>query len=352
MQKPARGSVLLIDVGGTIGDESHGPRPPAGVVVSGARGRFLSRSRSDALRRIADYDYVFVSDEASPDLDVDLWTSAARLIDAHKGRYAGFVVTHGTDTLAWAAAALSFALSGVSCSVAVTGAMRPLASRDSDGWPNLVHSFETASRGLLAGVSVVFGSRILHGCRARKLSCAPADVFDSPAVPPVGRIGGSIRRTRRLAARQLRASITDESRRFVFDSGVAFVPISPNLPDTAFAHLRWCRGVVVETYPSGTIPRRLLPALEALAADRPVVVSIENGRLTAPGWPRYPAFLISARDMTREAAVVKLMWALGQSSDRESVRRLMTSDVLGEVSIDGDEPECSSRGQGRTGEQR
>ena len=90
--------------------------------------------------------------------------------------------------------------------------------------------------------------------------------------------------------------------------------------------------MVVETYPSGTIPRRLLPALEALAVDKPVVVSLENGRLLAPNWPRYPSFLISAGDMTREAAVVKLMWALAQSSERDSLRRLMTSNLVGELS--------------------
>jgi L-asparaginase/Glu-tRNA(Gln) amidotransferase subunit D len=80
------------------------------------------------------------------------------------------------------------------------------------------------------------------------------------------------------------------------------------------------------------IPRQLLPALEALAADRAVVVSVENGRLVAPAWPRYPSFLISARDMTREAVVVKLMWALAQSSDRDSLRQLMISNLVGEVS--------------------
>lgn len=350
MQRTACGSVLLIDVGGTIGDDSPGPRPPAGMVLPGARGRFLSPSRAKALQYIADYDYVFVSDEGSPDINVDLWMDVARLIDCHKDRYAGFVVTHGTDTLAWAAAALSFALSGISCSVAITGAMHPLARPDSDGWPNLLHSFEAISRGLLASVSVVFGSRILHGCRARKVSYAPADAFDSPAVPPVGRIGQSIRLMRRLAHPKPWGPAIADSRRFSFDSHVAYVPLAPNLPDAAFTHLGWCRGVVVETYPSGTIPRRLVPTLESLATDRPVVVSIENGRLTAPCWPEYPPFLISARDMTREAAVIKLMWALGQSSDRGSVRRLMTSDVAGEVSTNGDEPDCSSREQERTGE--
>ncbi len=110
--------------------------------------------------------------------------------------------------------------------------------------------------------------------------------------------------------------------------------ISPNLPAAAFTHIGWSRGVVVETYPSGTLPRRLLPALEALAADRPVVVSVENGRLTAASWPQYPPFLISASDMTREAAVVKLMWVLAQVADRECVRHLMTSDIVGEMSVD------------------
>jgi L-asparaginase len=305
------------------------------VIARGESGRFLSRSQSAALRRIAEYDYIFVSDEGSPDIKPDLWADIARLIDKHRAQYAGFVVTHGTDTLAWAAAALSFALCGIPTSVILTGAMRPLAEEGSDGWPNLLHSFEAISRRLLAGVSVVFGTRILHGCRARKLSYTPADAFDSPAVPPVAKIGETIQLSPHMGRPRVLPSLIDESRRFCFHSDVAFVPISPNLQDTVFSHLGWSRGVVVETYLSGTIPRRLLPALEALAAERPVVVSIENGRLTAPNWPQYPAYLISARDMTREAAVVKLMWALAQSADREALRHLMTSNVVGEISIDG-----------------
>jgi len=328
----ARGRLLLIDVGGTIGEGSpRYPRPSWRIEHCGAA-RLLSPARTRALRRIADFDYVFASDAGSPDIDPRVWLEVAKAIYQHKTDYAGFVVTHGTDTLAWAAATLGFALWGLSGPVVVTGATRPLTSPGSDGWPNLVGSFHAAHRGVGPGVAVAFGSRILHGCRARKLaSSGPVDVFESPAIPPLGRTG-NIRLVPRRIHLESQPLQLDESRRFHFDPAVAFVPISPNLPETAFARLRWSRGVVVETYPSGTIPRRILPALKALAADRPVVVSVENGRLVAPDWPRYPSFLIPARDMTREAVVVKLMWALAQSADRDSLRRLMTTNLVGELS--------------------
>lgn len=332
--KAARGRVLLIDMGGTIGEGTPRDRRGRGQLCAGASARFLSAARVSALQRIAHFDYVCFNDKASPDLSPLLWMDLAKTIDEHKARYEGFVVTHGTDTLAWAAATLSFALWGFTGSVIVTGAMRPLTRRGSDGWPNLVHSFRIASQRLVPSVSVVFGARILHGCRVRKVACRSTEAFDAPAVAPLGRIGKTIRLTRPAVRPRRVPRLLDENRRFLLDRDVAFVAVSPNLAHTTLEQLGWARGVVVETYPSGTIPRRLFPALEALAADRPVVISVENGRLMAPTWPRYPAFLTSARDMTREGAVMKLMWALAQSSDRKSLQRLMMSNVVGEISTD------------------
>jgi L-asparaginase/Glu-tRNA(Gln) amidotransferase subunit D len=211
-----RDRLLLIDIGGTIGEASPRYRRSPWRIEEGEAARLLSNLRTVALRRIADFDYnMFVTDEGRPNINPCVWLGVAKVIYEHKTDYAGFVVTHGTDTLSWAAATISFALRGLSASVIVTGAILPLTRPGSDGWRNLVHSFLTVRRGMVTGVAVAFGSRIMHGCRVWKLaSSGPFDAFESPAIPALGRTGTTMRLWSRNIRPQPHPPWLDESRRF------------------------------------------------------------------------------------------------------------------------------------------
>ncbi len=110
--------------------------------------------------------------------------------------------------------------------------------------------------------------------------------------------------------------------------------VTPTLSAATVCQCGRRKGVVIETYQSGTIPEWLHSELAKLARRCVVVVTIENGRRTAPRWADYPGGVISVRDMTREAAVVKLMWALGRTGGKPSAERLMRKNLIGEMSED------------------
>lgn len=289
----------------------------------------------------------------SADMRPSDWLRLAGDIRERYDGHDGFVVLHGTDTLAYTSSALSFLVGRPGKPLIVTGAQLPLGHPRSDARNNLVAAITVAARlpAHRAETCVVFGSRILRGNRSTKVSSRAMDAFDSPRFPALGSIGIDIRFGETLSA------------------GVEDTQCEPLLPkrgdvpaDDAVALLRLfpgcgpmlshclnatenLRGVVVETYGAGNGPGHDRTLLEAIrtAVNRDIVVVAVSQPLDgavdmhayAAGSALADAGVVSGGDMTAEAAFTKLYSLLATGQTPAQVARGMQLPLAGEMSASG-----------------
>lgn len=331
------GTLLVLHTGGTIGmvDTPEGGAPVAGAlapyvdaIVEGARGELPA---TDFL----ELDPLIDSANATP----DTWCEIARIIHSHRDEYGGFVVLHGTDTMAYTSSALSFLLPEFGKPVVVTGSQIPIARVRSDGRQNLVGALQVAARGDVPEVSLLFGEVLLRGNRATKIDASGLDAFDSPRCPVLAEIGVDIVVNTALVRRP-----SGEAKLIAGRLGhVAAVQLFPGFSASILANL--CRpplqGLVIEAYGAGNGPsddRAFLAAVEAATAQGIVVVvvtqcvrgSVRPGAYAA-GTALMRAGAVPGFDMTPEAALTKLAVLLGQGAGAASVAETMQRDLAGEL---------------------
>lgn len=316
--------ILLIATGGTIAcSKTEGGLAPA-------------LSPEDLLARVPD-SRSFCRTEAIRPLNLDStnisprhWILLAQVIEEHYPDFDGFVICHGTDTLAYTAAALSYLIQHTRKPIVLTGAQKPIDQEDTDARQNLLDSLRYACSGD-SGVCIVFGGHVIAGTRARKTRTKSYNAFSSINFPALAEIRDH-RVVRFIPCSQTGAPLF--SRRL--DSNVALLKLIPGLPPEAFAAVgRLCDGLVIESYGVGGIPDLYLEQLDALAkAGKTIVLAtqvpqegsdISVYQVGHRVKERYN--LLEPYDMTLEATVTKLMWVLGQSQDPEEIRRLFYSPV-------------------------
>jgi L-asparaginase len=263
--------------------------------------------------------------------------SLGRAIYQKIREYDGFVVTHGTDTLCYTSAALSFILQELNKPVVVTGAQVPLEEIGSDGRANLINAVRVAISEL-AEVAVVFGSLIIRGSRAKKTSVFDMQAFTSVNEIPLGTIGLSIKFNQSARVRMRKKPLL---RAFLNDS-VAMLQVYPGLkPEVLDFMAEKHDGIVLEGYGAGNLPNEknsLIPAIKkATEKNVPVVVCTQcivgstEMELYQVGRAALDAGAIPAMDMTPETTLVKLMWVLGQTDDLASVDSMMQKSFVGEL---------------------
>lgn len=312
----------------------RGRRP--GPLVPGAFFRTL-KARIPELFRLADLDLELFSNVDSSEMQPEDWGRLASLLHARLSAYDGAVITHGTDTLAYTAAALSFMLEGLKKPVVLTGAQRPLGEVRSDARLNLIDAVTSALHGPRE-VTVCFDSRLFRGNRVRKSSVAEYDAFDSPNAPPLGTLGVEAKFEPGL---KLRGRFTVRPK-VVPD--VLLLKVVPGFrPEWAMGLLSSVRGVVLEAYGAGNFPvhaghgRSLRPFLkEARRRGVPVVLvsqAQKNGidlSLYEAGAVARDEGAISGGDMTATTAIAKLMHTLAYCESAAQVRATMERNVAGE----------------------
>lgn len=321
--------LLLLHTGGTLG--MAGRRPDA---LKPGRFFRMVRQRVPELGQLADVELELFSNLDSCEMQPELWTRLAERLYQRLPDFDGCVVTHGTDTLAYTASALSFALVNPPCPVVLTGAQRPLGEIRSDARLNLIDAVTSALHGPRE-VTVCFDSHLYRGNRVRKVSVAEYDAFDSPNHPGLGVLGVDARFERGLARRG-RFQVKPE-----LDPRVFLLRVFPGLDARlAMGLLSSVKGVVLEAYGAGNFPvegsRSLRPFFEeAHRRDIPVVVVSQAERngvdlsLYASGDLARRQRAVSGGDMTVSAAVVKLMHGLRYFSG-EGLRRYLGRSVAGE----------------------
>ncbi len=276
--------------------------------------------------------------EDSSDLNSLHWKELALCIQSNYEKYDGFVILHGTDTMAYTASALSFALMNLAKPVVLTGSQVPLSSIRSDARRNLINSVEMATTDLQE-VAICFNDHVYRGNRATKLSIGDFDAFGSPNFPLLAEIGLNIELN--VEAKKLLPSFHVQPK---FDNSLLVLTVFPSL-NTDFLmrlDLSKLKALIVRSFGSGNFPMKgefnLLPFLEKCAEHNVIVVFVSQADYDAVNLSKYPAGrkaleagAISGADMTLEAALTKMMWLLGNYEDIEVIKKLYQKDLAGEL---------------------
>jgi L-asparaginase len=271
------------------------------------------------------------------------WLKIARDVEANYERYDGFVVLHGTDTMAYTASAVPFLLDGLRKPVIITGSQIPLCEIRSDARENLITSLMLAASYDIPEVCLYFGGKLLRGCRSTKVSAVGFAAFDSPNFPPLGTAGIAIDVSRDLL-RKPRGSKrirVPELRRPVVSALRLFPGISPELIRNVLRPP--LQGLVLEAFGVGNGPDQDAGFIAALtdATARGVVIvdctqcleGTVNLHEYAAGSAIARAGVISGYDMTPEAALAKLYYLLGRGFSPERVKQQMQIDLRGEMTV-------------------
>ncbi|WP_417525655.1 asparaginase [Marinovum sp.] len=313
-------SILLIHTGGTIGmvQTAQGFAPRTGIVEE-AVADLLAKGEVTGPIEILRLDPLIDSAQATP----EDWRRVAQSIHDASGKHEAFVVTHGTDTLAYTAAALCLALPGLEKPVIVTGAMLPLTVAGTDGRDNLIAALNVA-RTAGPGVRVQFGGQLLHGARVRKSHSQAFDAFeaatsDQPPLMPAESFGlNAVQRHK-----------------------VGILSVAPGCCMALFAAAaEVCDGLVLRCFGSGTAPDtpEMRAALQAACAREVPVLAVsqcpEGGmRLGtyAAGQVLQDTGVVDGRDMSPEMAFAKMQFALSLTPDFEARRDFLATPQCGEM---------------------
>ena len=270
------------------------------------------------------------------------WQLIARRIFEDRTGFDGIVVSHGTDTMAYTASAVSFMLPGIDLPVVFTGSQLPLSDILSDGPDNLRTAFAMAASGC-PGVFLAFDRKIMLGCRAVKVRASNFSAFESVNARYIATVSnlGLVVDKRLLPSQNAAPALRDSICENVF-----LLKLTPGINPAVFDMLAAMgyKGIVVEAFGLGGIQvlnKGLRGIRRAVEDGISVVITTQclydssDLRVYQVGNKLLELGVIQGRDMTSEAAVVKLMWALGQGMDQEQVAAIFAKNLAGEISEEG-----------------
>ena len=334
-----RKKILIINSGGTIGMKktSKGYAPVKG---------YLAEAISDIgdMKKPAAPEWDL--HEMSPILDssditVKEWNKIASVVYENYQDYDGFVILHGTDTMAYTASALSFILDGLNKPVILTGSQIPLCEIRSDGKDNLVTSMLIAAEGIAREVCLYFSGKLLRGNRAIKMSADDLLAFDSPNYPHLADVGITVRYN--LSAIGKFGSKKLTLRPFSDNIPIGVLKVFPGIQFGLFESIMTEKlsGIVLETFGAGNIPSdsgALIPIIgRAFESGSVVAVCSQcpSGTVSLGAYEASSALktagAVSGADMTTEAAVAKLYYLFSIGITKDEIKKKMEQNLRGEL---------------------
>ncbi len=284
----------------------------------------------------------------SSDMNPAHWSQITRIIADNYEKYDGFVVLHGTDTMAYTASVLSFMLEGLNKPVIITGSQLPIGEVRTDGEENLITALQIAAardehkRPIVREVAILFDDYLWRGNRASKQSSDNFDAFKSSNYPPLAKIGLGINFNYDALLRH--SEKIPFTPHFDLDTNVSVVDIFPGMSEQTLRHMLGApgvKGVVLRTFGAGNCPTVswFREAIEETVKRGAVVLNVtqcHNGfvhpRLYLAGKLLANTGIVPGHDITVEAAVTKMMYLFGRGYDAVEVREQLRRSLAGEVS--------------------
>ena len=340
-------NILIIYTGGTIG------------MIQDAETKslvpFNFDSIYDQIPRLAFYDinidtFAFDNPIDSSDMHPEDWKQIAEKIYEQYNHYDGFVVLHGTDTMAYTASALSFMFENLSKPIILTGSQLPLGIARTDGRNNIINSVEIASAKNSDGSSVVpevcicFENQLYRGNRTYKSNAENFDAFASPNYPALANVGVNIKYNKDY----ITPVSSDELSMFAkMDTNIAILKLYPGITPSivnSILQIDGLRAVILETYGAGnSIKSGWFIDLLKDAIERGIIIlnvtQCKGGGFVHEGkyessYLLAKAGIISGYDIITESAVTKMMHLLGNHSDVKIIKELLKKSLRGEITLD------------------
>ena len=324
--------ILLLTTGGTIASVpgSNGLEPRTGMM-------------EQALEQLRQYYQITVQDVMcldSSNIRPEDWQRIARCIFENRTQFDGVVVSHGTDTMAYTASAVTFMLPNIDRPVVFTGSQLPLTHLLSDGLENLRVAFAMAAQEM-PGVYLAFDRKVMLGCRAVKVRASNFSAFESVNARYAATVSsqGLVVNPKMIPVRNGEPALRETMSQTVF-----LLKLTPGLSPAIFDALQnlGYQGIVIEAFGLGgfnVLNRGLQGILNAVRSGISVVVTTQclydssDLRVYEVGNRLLELGVIQGKDMTSEAAVTKLMWALGQGMDQQQIAQLFATNLAGEISV-------------------
>lgn len=337
MPKLKSGKVCIIYTGGTIGmvRTKAGYSPDKSIIHN-----VLSEFEGMSTEELPSFDLI----EYDPLLDssniaLEEWIKMARDIEQRYDDYDGFVILHGTDTMAYTASALSFMFDGLTKPVILTGSQIPLGELRNDARDNLITALMLAGAYSVPEVCLYFGGLLLRGNRATKISADDLLAFDSPNYPPLAEAGVRISIEEKMLLKPGKGLKLVE----FGQHQIAVLKIFPGIQFEVFENIMTesLKGLVIEAFGAGNIPDTqgtMQKLLDKARENGTVIVvctqclkgsAIIGEYQVSEGLAKAGA--VSGSDMTVEAAVTKLYYLLSMGYDIDKIKKLMAENLRGEL---------------------
>lgn len=285
----------------------------------------------------------------SSDIEPSLWVELTSLIEERYDDYDGFVILHGTDTMAYSASVLSFMLEGLTKPVIFTGSQLPIGAPRTDGKENLTSAVEIAAakdeegHALVPEVCICFDNMLMRGNRTSKLNADNFRAFRSENCPPLAEAGISIRYNRQII---IRPESWDQRPEFhkMLDTRVAILKLHPGITPQVVRDIvcsKDTRAVIIETYGAGNAPSKdwFIKLITQASAEGKILMNVTqclagcvNMDIYATGKCLKAAGVTNGYDSTTESALGKLFYLLGRFDDNNIVKQHIDESLRGEIS--------------------